>query len=71
MRVLVLALFFFTSNALASDFCDGFEAGYIAAYQSPLTPFVPLCPMQPLKGFDSPKSDFEHGYLIGVKRGSQ
>ena len=30
---------------------------------------VPMCPMQPMKGYGDPKSDFEHGYLIGLKKG--
>lgn len=61
------------SLALASDFCDGFEQGYKTGYKqakgTSFDPLVPLCPLQPLKGFGDPKSDFEHGYTIGFKRG--
>ncbi len=37
---------------------------------SSLDPLVPLCPLQPLKGFGDPNSDFEHGYTIGYKQGT-
>jgi hypothetical protein len=61
------------SSAFASDFCDGFEQGYKTGYKqakgTSLDPLVPLCPLQPLKGFGDPQSDFEHGYTIGFKRG--
>lgn len=61
------------SSAIASDFCDGFKQGYKTGYKqakgTSLDPLVPLCPLQPLKGFGDPKSDFEHGYTIGFKRG--
>ena len=61
------------SVAFASDFCDGFEQGYITGYKqakgTSLAPLVPLCPLQPLKGFGDPESDFEHGYTIGFKKG--
>ena len=59
--------------AFASDFCNGFEQGYITGYKqakrTSLAPLVPLCPLQPLKGFGDPESDFEHGYTIGFKKG--
>jgi len=64
----------FASVAFASDFCDGFEQGYITGHKqakgTSLSPLVPLCPLQPLKGFSDPKSDFEHGYTIGFKKGT-
>jgi hypothetical protein len=61
------------SSAFASDFCDGFEQGYKTGYKqakgTSLDPFVPMCPYQPLKSISDPKSDFEHDYTIGFKRG--
>ncbi len=59
--------------ALADDFCDGFERGYKIGYMqakgSSLEPLTPLCPLQPLKSFGDPESDFEHGYTVGFKKG--
>ena len=56
-----------------SEFCAGFRASYITGYKqgsgSGLRPLVPLCPLQPLKGFGDPKFDFEHGYTIGYRKG--
>lgn len=61
------------NHAVASDFCSGFEQGYKTGYKqtkgTSLDPLVPLCPLQPLKGFGDPQSDFEHGYTIGFKKG--
>ncbi len=69
-----VTLFLLAGNALATEFCDGFEAGYKTGYKqaanSSLDPFVPLCPLQPLKGFGDPNSDFEHGYTVGFKQGT-
>jgi hypothetical protein len=63
----------FSMSVYASQFCAGFEAGYITAYKqaksASLAPLVPLCPLQPLKGFGDPESDYEHGYTIGFKQG--
>lgn len=60
-------------SATASEFCQGFERGYITGYQqasgSSLEPLTPLCPLQPLKRLNDPDSDFEHGYLIGLAEG--
>jgi hypothetical protein len=76
--ILILTLIislYFVGSAMASDFCDGFEKGYETGYKqakgtSATSVFVPMCPMQPLKGFGDPKSDFEHGYTIGFKMGT-
>jgi len=72
----VIALVFglmFSSTALASEFCDGFEQGFKTGYKqakgTSLNPLAPLCPLQPLKKLSDPKSDFEHGYTIGFKKG--
>jgi hypothetical protein len=63
----------FSVSVHASQFCDGFAAGYITGYKqakgTSLAPLVPLCPLQPLKGFGDPESDYEHGYTIGFKNG--
>ena len=56
-----------------SDFCKGFERGYITGYKqasgSGFDPFTPFCPFQPFKGYNDPESDFEHGYIIGYEEG--
>lgn len=73
-KILVFAMFvLFSFGALADQFCNGFERGYITGYKkasgSSLEPLTPLCPIQPLKKMNDPQSDFEHGYLIGLQRG--
>jgi hypothetical protein len=71
--VLIIFLMLFSAGAFASEFCDGFNQGYITGYKqashSSLAPLVPLCPLEPLKGFGDPKSDFEFGYTIGYRKG--
>ena len=78
-RFIALTIFsiLFSSAALASQFCAGFEAGYITGYKqakstsmAPMVPMVPMCPMQPMKGFGDPESDYEHGYTIGFRKGN-
>lgn len=63
----------FSANSFASQFCDGFAQGYITGYRQAqrtnLSPLVPFCPMQPLKGFGDPQSDFEQGYIVGLREG--
>ena len=74
-KIFFVSLFYIFSISLAyaDDFCDGFERGYITGYKqasgSSLDPLTPLCPLQPLKKLSDPESDFEHGYLIGLKKG--
>ncbi len=62
-------------QALDNDFCHGFEKGYTTAYKkasnTSLDPMNPLCPLQPLKTFSDPSSDFEHGYLLGFQQGME
>ena len=69
---LIIALFV-TNPAWADAFCDGFEQGYKTGYMqakgSSFEPLTPLCPLQPLKSFGDPESDFEHGYTIGFRKG--
>ena len=73
-NTLVIFSALFSSAALASQFCAGFEAGYITGYKqakgTSMSPMVPMCPMQPMKGFGDPKSDYEHGYTIGFRKGT-
>ncbi len=76
MKYLAVATTFFLLSitvVLADQFCDGFERGYITGYKqasnSSLDPLVPLCPLEPLKGFGDPPSDFEFGYTIGFRQG--
>ena len=69
----VAFILLFSVTVYASQFCAGFEAGYITGYKqaknTSLAPLVPLCPLQPLKGFGDPQSDYEHGYTIGFRQG--
>ena len=71
---IVIFIILFSTPAFAGSFCDGFEKGYISGYKqvknTGLDPLVPLCPLQPLKNFGDPESDFEHGYIIGLKKGT-
>ena len=74
-KIFFVSLFYIFSISLvyADNFCDGFERGYIVGYKeasgSSLDPLTPLCPLQPLKKLSDPDSDFEHGYIIGLKKG--
>jgi hypothetical protein len=56
-----------------SEFSKGFEHGYVTGYKkaagTKINPIVPLCPLQPLKTFGDPDSDYEQGYLIGLEQG--
>ena len=66
----------FCGEALAkSEFCEGFERGYITGYKqssgSSYDPYTPYCPYQPYKRYNDPDSDFEHGYIIGYEKGIQ
>ncbi len=72
LAVLALAL---AAPAVAdhAEFCEGFKAGYVTGYKqaakTSLAPLTPLCPLQPLKRMSDPKSDYEHGYTIGYRKG--
>lgn len=59
--------------AYASEFCDGFARGYVVGYKeskrSVIEPFVPFCPIQPVRESGDPESDYQHGYVIGYKHG--
>jgi|TARA_B110000908_G_C10070560_1_gene364892 hypothetical protein len=75
-KISVLTLVFgmlFSFNALASQFCDGFKQGYISGRNQAkginFTSITPVCPVQPVRGFGDPKSDYEFGYTIGYRTG--
>ncbi|HBA1634298.1 hypothetical protein OQJ02_05050 [Legionella sp. PATHC032] len=73
LSALFLLSIFITNNAIADDFCEGFEQGYKTGYKeandSTIDPLVPLCPLEPLKKLSDPVSDYEFGYTIGYKKG--
>ena len=70
LSILTIAM---PSKADATEFCSGFKRGYITGYKkasgSSLRPLTPICPIQPLKGLNDPKGDYEHGYIIGYETG--
>lgn len=74
-RTFLFFVFFaaFSANAANDEFCKGFKKGYITGYKqaskSPYDPYPPYCPTQPMKQYNDPESDFEHGYVIGYERG--
>jgi len=72
-KISVLLIFLLISiPAYASEFCDGFKAGYKTGYDqikgTRMNSLVPFCPLQPFKGYGAPKSDYEHGYIIALKK---
>ena len=73
-KLILLVAILSSSSAVASDFCAGFERGYITGYKqssgSSFDPFTPFCPFQPFKRFNDPESDYEHGYIIGYDKGT-
>jgi len=78
MKKVIFTILFtgvFSINIFASEFCDGFERGYITGYKqvsgSSYDPYTPYCPYQPYKGYNDPESNYEHGYIIGYEKGLQ
>jgi hypothetical protein len=73
LLTLILLFSFIYQEVGASEFCDGFERGYITDYKqssgSSYDPYTPYCPYQPYKGYNDPESDYEHGYIIGYEQG--
>ena len=71
--LILTSSFLFSKALMASDFCNGFERGYISGYKqssgSGFDPFPPFCPTQPFKSASDPQSDYEHGYTVGYQRG--
>ena len=73
MKKIFLSLMLVLATLLsASQFCDGFNQGYITGYKkvhnTSLEPLALLCPLKPLKKLSDPKSDFEFGYIIGFEK---
>ena len=76
LRLIILGLIFSFAPFMVftkSEFCQGFERGYITGYKQVsgqgYDPYTPYCPYQPYKKYNDPESDFEHGYIIGMKQG--
>ena len=77
MRKILITIFlllFSISTAHAySQFCNGFKAGYATGYKQKkntnINPIPPICPIQPIKGFGDPSSDYEHGWTLGYQKG--
>jgi hypothetical protein len=59
--------------APASEFCRGFERGYVVGYKrvngQGLDPPPPVCPMQPMRLLGETQNDFEHGFAVGMDHG--
>lgn len=66
----IIVMFTFNTSALASQFCDGFEAGFAVGYKKVKGGYAfaglpPICPIQPIKGYGEwDLSDFEHGFNV-------
>jgi hypothetical protein len=66
MRLITLAsvIFFATvSGALASEFCDGFKAGYETVKGTNV--WIPYCPFEGFTPYDS--TPFNEGVKAGIK----
>ena len=73
LLMLVTGLALLSSSAYASSFCDGFKRGYVVGYKqannTAFYPYVPHCPYMPFRNYSDPKSDYEFGYLVGIRKG--
>ncbi len=62
-----------SSTALATEFCDGYKAGYISGYKqarnTSIAPITPICPIKPIKRMGDPSSDYQMGYNTGFIKG--
>ena len=72
--IIFFTTFILTFNSFAfGEFCEGYKAGYKQGYKSanntPINPIPPICPIKPIKGFGDPQSDYEFGYVEGLKEG--
>lgn len=63
-----IIIFLFTITVYNSDFCDGWEKGYVRGYcyQDPncIEPIVPLCPLPNLLE-DTYQDGYDRGFLKG------
>src|SRR5262245_49277524 len=70
--VLLLALSAF-EPALAAEFCDGYQRGYVMAlrraFQSNANFAMPACIAMPARMISDPPTDFERRYLRGIEDG--
>lgn len=74
--IALVAMTISSSAAFASsDFCEGFDAGYIDGYKeesgSSMTPNTPTCPTRPLRSSGDTENDYDFGYQIGQERGQE
>lgn len=56
-----------TGTASATEFCDGFEAGYKSIKGE--FSFAPFCPFEPFTPFNS--SPYKEGLKAGIQKGNQ
>ena len=65
----------FSGTAFANEWCSGWQRGYVTGYMNAkntnIKPIVPFCPIKPIKGYGDPSSDYEWGYVEGIKAGAR
>lgn len=70
---IVLILCAGQNQADDSQFCAGFEAGYISGYkkaaQTSFDPIPPYCPVAAAWSISAPESSWDHGYQVGYEQG--
>tara|TARA_B100001057_G_C22512951_1_gene818674 strand:+ start:55 stop:300 length:246 start_codon:yes stop_codon:yes gene_type:complete len=73
LLTIFLLLFSISTAHAYSQFCNGFKAEYAVGYKQKkktnINPIPPICPIQPIKGYGDPPSDYEHGYTLGYQKG--
>ena len=72
-KVVLISALLFSGSAMAGDFCSGYKQGYKTGYKqmsgSSVAPVPPVCPVPPVKSLSDPQSDYEYGYVTGLKDG--
>lgn len=53
-------------NDFDQGYIDGYKRKYMRENNTNVEPIEPLVPIQSIKGFGDPDSDYEHGYLEGM-----